>query len=120
MLRGNELLIGAVAYDPRVVTIWEGFRAWFAERDLATDYILYSNYERQVDDLIDGRIDVAWNSPLAWVRSRRIAAERGVAVRALAMRDTDQDLTSVILVRADSEVEHPLELAGRTVAAGAV
>jgi hypothetical protein len=27
------LLLGAVAYDPKVVTIWEGFRVWFAERD---------------------------------------------------------------------------------------
>jgi phosphonate transport system substrate-binding protein len=120
MAHRHELLIGTVAYDPRVVTIWEGFRAWFAERDLATDVLLYSNYERQVEDLMDGRIDVGWNSPLAWVRSRRIAAARGVAVEALAMRDTDRDLTSVILVRAESEVEGPEDLAGRTVAVGAV
>ena len=44
-------------------------------QDLAFDYVLYSNYERQVEDLLAGHIDVAWNSPLAWVRSR--AARRG-------------------------------------------
>ena len=59
--------MGAVAYDPKVVTIWDGFRRWFARRDFDFDYVLYSNYERQVEDLLAGRIDVAWNSPLAWV-----------------------------------------------------
>jgi hypothetical protein len=29
----QTVLMGAVAYDPKVVTIWEGFRRWFAERD---------------------------------------------------------------------------------------
>ena len=35
------------------------------------------NYERQVEDLLAGRIHAAWNSPLAWVRARRLAAARG-------------------------------------------
>ena len=68
---------GAVAYDPKVVTIWDGFRRWFADHDLPFDYVLYSHYERQVEDLVGGRIDVAWNSPLAWVRARRLARRRG-------------------------------------------
>ncbi len=84
------------------------------------DYVLYSNYERQVEDLVDGRIDVAWNSPLAWVRARRLAAARGVTLTPLAMRDTDCDLRSVIVVRADSPVTSLADLAGRTVATGAV
>ena len=61
-------VIGAVAYDPKVVTIWDGFRAWFRDQGLDFDYVLYSNYERQVEDLVAGHIHVAWNSPLAWVR----------------------------------------------------
>jgi ABC-type phosphate/phosphonate transport system substrate-binding protein len=110
------LLLGAVAYDPKVVTIWEGFRGWFLEHELPFDFVLYSNYERQVEDLVAGRIDVAWNSPLAWVRTRRLAPE----ARAVAMRDTDCDLTSVIVVRADSPVADLSGLAGRLVATGAV
>ena len=110
------LLLGAVAYDPKVVTIWEGFRRWFSERGLPFDYVLYSNYERQVEDLAAGRIDVAWNSPLAWVRTRRLLPE----ARAVAMRDTDRDLTSVVVVRTDSPVADRSELAGRQVAVGAV
>jgi len=111
----GTLRMGAVAYDPKVVTIWEGFRDWFATRGLAFDYVLYSNYERQVDALMAGHVDVAWNSPLAWVRASRMGP-----VTAVAMRDSDCDLTSVVVVRADSGIDSVADLAGRTVAVGAV
>lgn len=110
------LVLGAVAYDAKVVTIWEGFRSWFRERGLAFDYVLYSNYERQVEDLVAGHLDVAWNSPLAWIRTRRLAP----GARALAMRDTDRDLTSAVVVRADAPYRSTTDLAGATVGAGAV
>ncbi len=114
------VLLGAVAYDPKVVTIWDGFRAWLRSAGLDFDYVLYSNYERQATDLVDGRIDVAWNSPLAWVRARRLAAARGAALTPVTMRDTDCDLRSVVVVRADSPVTAAGDLAGRVVATGAV
>jgi ABC-type phosphate/phosphonate transport system substrate-binding protein len=114
------VLLGAVAYDPKVVTIWDGFRTWLRSAGLDFDYVLYSNYERQAGDLVDGRIDVAWNSPLAWVRARRLAAARGVALTPVTMRDTDCDLRSVIAVRADSPVTSVGDLTGRVVATGAV
>jgi ABC-type phosphate/phosphonate transport system substrate-binding protein len=111
----DTLLLAAVAYDPKVVTIWDGFREWFAGQGLAFDYVLYSNYERQVEALLAGHVHVAWNSPLAWVRAARMGD-----VRAVAMRDTDCDLTSVVVVRADSGIGSIADLAGRTVAVGAV
>jgi phosphonate transport system substrate-binding protein len=114
------VLLGAVAYDPKVVTIWDGFRTWLRSAGLDFDYVLYSNYERQAGDLVAGRIDVAWNSPLAWVRARRLAAARGVALTPVTMRDTDCDLRSVIAVRADSPVTSVGDLTGRVVATGAV
>ncbi|MFF7789910.1 PhnD/SsuA/transferrin family substrate-binding protein [Streptomyces sp. NPDC007991] len=116
----TSLVLGAVAYDPKVVTIWDGFRTWFRGQGFAFDYVLYSHYERQVTDLLAGRIDAAWNSPLAWVRARRLAEARGEEVRAVAMRDTDCDLTSVVVVRADSALTSPAGLRGRTLATGAV
>jgi len=116
----SDIVMGAVAYDPKVVTIWDGFRRWFADRDFAFDYVLYSNYERQVEDLVAGRIDAAWNSPLAWVRSVRLAAAAGLEARALTMRDTDCDLTSVVVVRADAPATTVADLQGATVAVGAV
>lgn len=114
------LLLGAVAYDPKVVTIWSGFRDWLRTQDFDLDFVLYSNYERQVDDLIDGRIDVAWNSPLAWVRARRVAAAGGRTVRAVAMRDTDRDLTSVVVVRSEAAHQALADLDGATVGVGAI
>ncbi|HEY0409794.1 MAG TPA: phosphate/phosphite/phosphonate ABC transporter substrate-binding protein [Candidatus Dormibacteraeota bacterium] len=110
--------LGAVAYDPKVVTIWEGFRAWFGERGLEFDYLLFSNYEAQVEAHLAGWIDVAWNSPLAWVRTRRLAGDG--AARAIAMRDSDRDLTSVVVVRSGGGIEALSDLRGRTVAVGAV
>jgi len=114
------VLLGAVAYDPKVVTIWDGFRGWLRSTGLDFDYVLYSNYERQVRDLVDGRIDVAWNSPLAWVRARRLAAARDVTLSPVTMRDTDCDLRSVIVARADSPITSVADLGGRIVATGAV
>jgi ABC-type phosphate/phosphonate transport system substrate-binding protein len=115
------VLLGAVAYDPKVVTIWDGFRAWLrGPGGIDFDYVLYSNYERQVLGLVEGRVDVAWNSPLAWVRARRLAAARDVTLAPVTMRDTDCDLRSVIVVRADSAVTSLADLAGRIVATGAV
>ncbi|WP_127502706.1 phosphate/phosphite/phosphonate ABC transporter substrate-binding protein [Actinoplanes solisilvae] len=116
----RELILGAVAYDPKVVTIWSGFRAWFRERGVDFDFVLYSQYERQVEALVDGAIDLAWNSPLAWIRAGRLARRRGLDVRAVAMRDTDRDLTSVVVVRADSDLHTLDDLRGRTVATGAI
>lgn len=114
------LLMGAVAYDPKVVTIWDGFRRFLIDRGLDFDYLLYSHYERQAEDLVAGRIAAAWNSPLAWVRARRLAGKAGAELNALVMRDTDRDLRSLVVVRADSDVENLSDLAGRTVAVGAV
>lgn len=116
----GPLVLGAVAYDPKVVTIWSGFRSWLREHDFDLDFVLYAHYERQVTDLLAGRIDLAWNSPLAWIRAHLLATAAGVTVRSVAMRDTDQDLTSVIVVRVDSPARELSDLEGRAVAVGAI
>jgi len=116
----GPLTLGAVAYDPKVVTIWEGFKSYLAERDMRVDFVLYSNYERQVEDLADGRIDLAWNSPLAWVRAQRMARARGTEARSIVMRDSDRSLTSSILVRADDDATEVADLRGRRLGVGAV
>jgi ABC-type phosphate/phosphonate transport system substrate-binding protein len=116
----KTLVMGAVAYAPKVVTIWDGFKEYFAGHGLAFDYVLFSNYERQVQALFDGGIDVAWNSPLAWIRAERIGRARGQAVKAIAMRDTDCDLTSVIVVRSDADIKTVADLKGKRVGVGAI
>jgi len=115
----RTLLLGAVAYDPKVVTIWDGFLRYFARRGLDFDYILYSNYERQVESHFSGHFHIAWNSPLAWLQTERIAARKGRRAEALCMRDSDRDLTSVVVTRADSPLGTLADLAGKRVAFGA-
>lgn len=118
-MTSESLVLGAVAYDPRVVTIWDGFRRYVKQHGLDFDYVLYSNYERQVDALFAGGIGVAWNSPLAWLHARRRAAALGLAVSAVCMRDTDLDNRSVIVSRADGGVRSLEDLRGRKIAVGA-
>lgn len=108
--------IGAVAYDAKVVTIWEGFKVYFDARGLKTDYVLYSNYESQVNALLHGEIDIAWNSPLAWVRAQH---ESEGAFQALAMRDTDRDLTTKIIVRKNTGMASLQDLRGGIIGVGA-
>jgi phosphonate transport system substrate-binding protein len=110
------LRVGAVAYDPKVVTIWEGFKPYFQKRGVPIDYVLYSNYDAQVAANLAGEIEVAWNSPLAWVKSQLVSHGQ---CRAIAMRDSDRDLTTKILARKDSNVTSLTDLKGKTIAVGA-
>src|SRR5213079_703761 len=94
--------VGAVAYDPKVVTIWEGLRDYFRSRSVETDYLLFSNYDAQVDALLERTIDIAWNTNLAYVKVFR---RTGGRCQALAMRDTDIGFTTKIIARAGSGIE---------------
>lgn len=118
-MNDTTLLLGAVAYDPKVVTIWDGFQKYFSDRGLPFDYILYTSYERQVEGLFAGHFHVAWNSPLAWLQAERIAKASGRSAEAIAMRDSDRDLTSIVITRAGDTVQTVADLKGRRVGVGA-
>lgn len=111
----RPILIGAVAYDPRVVPIWEAMRDYFRAAGPPIDYVLYSNYDRQVDALLARQIDVAWNTNLAWVKVHR--RTKG-ACRALALRDVDADFKSVLVARTDSGVKSLADVRGKRLALG--
>ena len=112
----RPLVIGAVMYDPKVSVIWEIIRDFFDQQGCATDLRFYSTYEHQVTALVEGQIDIAWNSPLAWLDSQR---RTGGSCRAIAMRDTDRDRVSFLVATVDGPVRTLADLAGRTLAAGA-
>jgi ABC-type phosphate/phosphonate transport system substrate-binding protein len=107
--------VGAVAYDKRVVPIWEGMRDYFRETGPAIDYVLYSNYDRQVQALLARQIEIAWNTNLAWVKVHRAT---GGACRALAMRDVDARFTTVFVARADRGVGALADVRGKRLALG--
>ncbi len=109
------LVIGSVAYSPNVVPIWEGMRDYFAATSAPIDFVLFSHYGRQVDALIDGSIDLAWNTNLAWVRT---VAQTGGACRALASRDTDLVFQTVFVARAGSGFSGLESMRGRRLALG--
>ena len=112
----KPLAVGAVLYEPKVATIWEIIAQFFEERGQPVDVVFYSNYSLQVEALLDGQLDVAWNSPLAWVDAQRRSDGR---CRAIAMRDTDRDRVSHFVAKKDSGIERLEDLRGKTLAVGA-
>ncbi len=112
----SPIRVGAVVYDPKVTVIWDIIAAFFAEQGCPIDCAFYASYDLQVRALIDGTIHVAWNSPLAWLDVER---RTGGTCRALAMRDTDRDRVSHLVVRRDGGIRTPEDLRGKTVATGA-
>lgn len=111
----QTIILSAVAYDPKVVSIWEGIREHFQEQGVPMDFVLFSNYERQVEALLRGHVDIAWNTPLAHVRVRQRSQGRSIS---LGMRDADRDFRAHLLVRKDAGIRDLGELAGKRLAVG--
>ena len=84
----QSLTIASVAYDPRVVTVWEGICDSLDQAGIPSNYVLFRSYEAQIEALLPRRVDIAWNTNLAYVRSQERIHGR---CRALAMRETDLD-----------------------------
>ena len=109
--------VGAVMYDPKVSVIWEIIGNFFESRSCPIDVKFYSTYELQVTALVKGAIDIAWNSPLAWLDAQRRTAG---GCRAIAMRDTDRDRVSHVVGPKNGPVRELVDLRGRTLAVGAL
>ena len=122
MTTPTPLWIGAVAYDPKVVTIWEGMRRYFTEEaSLSVELVLVQSYDGQVQALLGPArvgapsIDIAWNTNLAFVQSQEWSGRR---CRPLAMRDTDLGWTTRMIVPAGGPVRTLDDVRGRTLAIG--
>jgi phosphonate transport system substrate-binding protein len=110
-----SILLGAVAYDGKVLTLWEAMREHFRAQGVAIDFALFSSYERQVEALLGGHLDVAYDDPLAHARVKRRTDGRSVT---LGMRDIDRDFSTKILVRRDAGIGALTDLHGHTMAIG--
>ncbi len=112
----DRIWLGAVAYDPKVVTIWEGMRRYFKEEArLPVDVVLFQSYERQVEMLLSGKIDIAWNTNLAYVKSEFLS--KGQCSK-IAMRDTDCNWTTKIITLRGGDLSTPKDLRGKKLALG--
>lgn len=114
-MSARGLTVGAVSYHPRVVTIWERFRAYFADAGVPTDYVLFSNYERLVGAVLGGEVDIGWNTNTAYVELDHRAGGR---TRILGMRDVDAVWATVLAMRKGEALDDVPALAGRTLALG--
>ena len=118
----TTIWLGAVAYDPKVVSIWEGMRRYFHEEArLPLEVVLFQNYEAQVLALLAEpgeaapRIDIAWNTNLAYLQADEWS---GHACRAIAMRDTDLGWMTKIVAVTGGPISTLLDLKSRTLALG--
>jgi len=118
----QAIWVGAVAYDPKVVTIWEGMRRYFVEEaKLPVEVILFQSYEAQVQSLLAEdndtapRIDIAWNTNLAFLQADEWSAHR---CRPIAMRDTDLGWMTKIVALSGGPVAGLSDLKNRTLALG--
>jgi ABC-type phosphate/phosphonate transport system substrate-binding protein len=118
----KTIWVGAVAYNPKVVTIWEGMRRYFHEEaHLAVEVVLFQSYEAQVLALLAQpgetvpRIDIAWNTNLAYLQADEWS---GHACRAIAMRDTDLGWMTKIVAVTGGPISMLADLKNRTLALG--
>src|SRR5712692_1114149 len=118
----RTIWVGAVAYDPKVVSIWEGMRRYFHEEArLPVEVVLFQSYEAQVAALLAlpgeplPRIDIGWNTNLAFIQADAWSDHR---CRPIAMRDTDVGWTTRIVAVTGGAVATLADLKSRTLALG--
>ena len=117
----KTIWVGAVAYNPKVVTIWEGMRGYFHEEaHLPVEVVLFQSYEAQVSALLAQaddvpRIDIAWNTNLAYLQADELS---GHSCRAVAMRDTDLGWMTKIVSASGGPISTLADLKNRTLALG--
>jgi phosphonate transport system substrate-binding protein len=119
---GQTIWVGVVAYDPKVVTIWEGMRRYFHEEvRLPVEIVLFQSYEAQIMALLASpsdalpRIDIAWSTNLAFLQADEWSGHR---CRPIAMRDTDVGWTTKIVAVTGGPVAVLGDLRNRTLALG--
>ena len=111
----SPIRIGAVAYSPSAVTIFEGIKDYLNSNGFKSDYVLYSNYDSLVDALAKGEIEIAWNTPLA---HGKYHVQNDCASQTLVMRDVDVGVQSVLVARRDCDIESINHLSGKHIVLG--
>lgn len=112
----EKLKVGAVIYAPQVTVIWGIIADFCAENGCPIEPVYFKDYKSQVDALVADEIDVAWNSPLAWLDT--YLRTQGKALNG-AMRDTDRDRQSYLVVNKNI-IRQLADLKDKTIGFGAI
>ncbi|MGF3114230.1 phosphate/phosphite/phosphonate ABC transporter substrate-binding protein [Facklamia sp. P12937] len=94
----EKLKVGAVIYAPQVTVIWGIIADFFKNVGFEIEPVYFKDYRMQVDALMKEEIDVAWNSPLAWLDTHLRTDGKAPCG---SMRDTDRDRSSYLVVKKD-------------------
>ena len=106
--------LGGVA-SPSHMTVFQGLETIFKRKGIEMDWVLYSDYDSMIDDFVEGKIDLAWNGPLGYVK---IQSRLDQPCHVIAMRDVDINFTTCFITRPDSEIITVEDLKGRSFAFG--
>ena len=103
------------AASPSYVGIFRGLQGHFRRHGIDLDWVIYSDYDALVEAFARREIDLAWNAPLAYVKTKRRLQG---ACQVVAMRDVDVNFTTHFITREDSGIATIQDLKGKRVALG--
>ena len=106
--------LGGVA-SPSHMTVFQGLETLFKQKGIDIDWVLYSDYDSMIDDFVEGKIDLAWNGPLGYVK---IQSRLEQPCHVIAMRDVDINFTTCFVTHPDSDIITVEDLKGRSFAFG--
>jgi hypothetical protein len=75
------------------INVFRGLQSHFRRHGITLDWVLYADYDALVEAFIKREIDLAWNSPLAYVKIKHRLDD---PCQVVAMRDVDVDCWPII------------------------
>ena len=94
------LRLGGVASDSHM-TVFKGLETLFRRQGIDIEWVLYSDYDIMVDDFVAGKIDLAWNGPLSYVKIQRRLSQ---PCQVIAMRGEDINFTTCFITYTGSDI----------------
>ena len=92
------------------INVFRGLQSHFRWHGIALDWVLYADYDALVEAFIKREIDLAWNSPLAYVK---IKHRLDNPCQVVAMRDVDVDFTTHFVTTPSSGITTMQDLKGK-------
>ena len=117
----DAIVCGCVCYSSSIPGIWEGMRQYFLSVGVPFDVVLFTTYDRQVEALLNGSIDIAWNGPMAHVRTQKRTMSSSFSLWSsfsLGCRDADIRFAANLVVRKDSAINALEDLSCKRLATG--